>query len=177
MIFKKSFYFIRHGQTDYNVLKCKVDHEDVSLNQVGFLQAQTIEPFVAELPIRSVCFSPLKRAKETKELITIRLQAVHYEIAQLGECSSQIWKEMTSLGGDALQSSQEPVRDFIQQVLEGVNRALSQEGPVLIVAHGGIHWAVCCLMGIERHEWAIGNCQLVHFSPEQNGQWQAKKLG
>lgn len=176
MIEKKEFYFVRHGQTDYNVFKCKVDHEDVSLNQVGFLQAQTIEPLVADLPVKSVCFSPLKRAKETKEIISARLDVIHHEIPDLGECTMQIWKEMTQLGSDAFNNSSEPVRAFMQRVADGINQALSCEGPVLIVAHGGVHWAACCLMGIEEHEWIIGNCLPVHFSLQQEGFWRARKL-
>ncbi|MEI8366272.1 MAG: hypothetical protein WCF65_07615 [Parachlamydiaceae bacterium] len=79
------------------------------------------------------------------------------------------------MGAEAYISSQEPVKSFMQQVLNGVNQALSQPGPVLIVAHGGIHWAMCCFMNVE-HEWAIDNCVPVHFFMGENGKWQAKKL-
>lgn len=63
MIHKKEFYFIRHGQTDNNVSVDKVDHADVSLNAVGLKQAEDLEPIIARLPIKSVCYSPMKRAK------------------------------------------------------------------------------------------------------------------
>lgn len=173
MLIKKEFYFIRHGQTDYNVSNHKVDHEDVSLNAVGFQQAKDIEPIIATLPIRSVCCSPLKRAKETKETISKRLQLTHYEMPELGECSLQVWSDMTKYG--SFQSSDEHVKIFMQQTLHGINKALSCEGPVLIVAHGGIHWAMCCLMGIENHEWIIDNCLPIHFFPEDH-LWKARKL-
>ncbi len=175
MFIKKEFYFIRHGQTDYNVSNHKVDHEDVSLNAVGFQQAKDIEPIIANLPIRSVCCSPLKRAKETKEVISKRLQSMHYDMPELGECSLQIWRDMTECGSSAWQSSYEHVKIFMQQTLDGINQALSYEGPVLIVAHGGVHWAMCCLMGIENHGWVIDNCLPVHFFPKDH-LWTAKKL-
>jgi len=36
MITKKEFYFVRHGQTDYNLKTVKVDHPShVSLNETG----------------------------------------------------------------------------------------------------------------------------------------------
>lgn len=176
MIHKKEFYFIRHGQTDFNVSNAKVDHDDVSLNAVGFKQAQAVEPIMAILPIKSVCYSPLKRAKETKEVITSRLQVQHHEIPDLGECTMQIWDDMTASGVHALNSPHNHVKAFMQQALNGINQALSQEGPVLVVAHGGIHWAICCLMGISSHDWLIDNCLPVHFLVETEGHWIARKL-
>lgn len=177
MIIKKEFYFIRHGQTDYNVSEHKVDYVDVSLNSVGLQQAQSLEPLVATLPIRSICFSPLKRAKETKESVAVRLQAAQLEIPELGECSAQVWNEMTQFGScPQIQHSSDHVKAFIQRTLKGINQALTCEGPVLIVAHGGIHWAMCYLMGITDHTWSIGNCLPVHFFTSDENQWKAKIL-
>ena len=101
MILKKEFYFVRHGQTDHNILEGagKGDHpEDVPLNMVGRNQAAAIEPMIALLPIQTICVSPMKRAQETKEIIAARLSVPHYEIDTLGECSGKIWKEMARLG-------------------------------------------------------------------------------
>jgi broad specificity phosphatase PhoE len=78
--YKKDFYFIRHGKTNFNTSIHKIDHEDVSLNAEGLQQARDIEPLITSLPIKTVCSSPLKRAKETKEIISMRLQAPHVEI-------------------------------------------------------------------------------------------------
>lgn len=176
MIVRKEFYFVRHGQTDYNISGCKVDHEDVSLNATGFRQAQELESIIATLPIKSVCCSPLKRAKETKETIALRLQADHYEMPDLGECTMQVWNDMTNLGMRAYQSHYPHVKSFIQKALNGINEALSYQGPTLIVAHGGIHWAICCLMDISDHDWVIDNCLPVHFFIGNNDQWKAKKI-
>lgn len=128
MITKKEFYFIRHGQTDYNISNAKIDHEDVSLNAMGLKQAQAIEAIVAQLPIKSVCYSPFKRAKETKEIISSRLQALHYEIPNLGECSMQIWNDMTTNRYQAIESPHIHVKRFMEQALRGINQSLSKEG-------------------------------------------------
>lgn len=176
MILKKEFYFIRHGQTDYNISNSKVDHEDVSLNIVGFQQAESIASVFRNLPIRSICFSPLKRAKETKEVICKNIQANHYEIPELGECSLQVWNDMTACGVNACHSSHEHVKIFMQKVLNGINQALSYEGPVLIVAHGGIHWATCCFMGLNNYDWTIANCVPMHFSLTTENSWNVRRL-
>jgi uncharacterized phosphatase len=81
---------------------------------------------------------------------------------------------MTSLGTMAYLQAKDPVRKFMQQVLKGINQALEQKGPVLIVAHGGVHWALCCFLGVEC-EWAIDNCVPVYFTVE-NEKWSARRL-
>lgn len=179
VILKKEFYFVRHGQTDHNTLEGDLsgDHpKDIALNETGKKQAKAIEPIIALLPIRTVCSSPMKRAKETREIITVRLSATHHEVAHLGECSTKIWDKMVKLGMYCPLPTDSEVRPFIDRVREGINYALSLPGPLLIVAHGGVHWAASCLMGIENHEWAIGNCALVHFSIGAEKRWTAKLM-
>jgi probable phosphoglycerate mutase len=174
---KKEFYFVRHGQTDHNLSKKKEDHhKDIPLNETGRNQAKTIEPIIASLPIRTVCSSPMKRAKETKEIITERLLADHHEIDDLGECTARIWQEMSKRGMYSDIPIDGEARLFMDRVRKGIDHVLSLPGPLLIVAHGGVHWAACCLMCIENHEWAIANCAIVHFSMGANGKWLAKKL-
>lgn len=177
MIIKKEFYFVRHGQTDMNLNPhIKLDHEDVPLNSTGRAQASVIEPLVATLPVKTICHSPLKRVKETRDLACMNLSAGHSEIDELTECNREIWEVMTSLGKAARHYNFDPVHGFMQRVLKGINTALSHEGPVLIVAHGGVHWAACSLMDIEHHDWVIDNCIVTHFSINELGSWQAKKL-
>jgi probable phosphoglycerate mutase len=176
MIIKKEFFFIRHGKIDDNASNAKVDHGDVSLNAMGIQQARAIAPVIASLPLKSVCCSPFKRAKETAEIITSCIHVQHHEIPEIGECSAQIWNDMTACGKNTINSPHKHVKIFIQKALHGVNQALAHEGPVLLVSHGGIHWVICCLMNIPGHEWIIGNCQPVHFFCRADGHWEARKL-
>lgn len=179
MISQKEFYFVRHGQTDHNLLegKHKEDHPaDISLNETGRRQAKLIQPILSALPIKTVCCSPFKRAQETKEIIVTNSQVTHHEMGDLGECSAQVWREMAQCGMYSPLPTGGAVRQFMDRVRNGVNQALLLPTPSLIVAHGGVHWAICWLMGIEEHEWAINNCVPVHFSVGNNGKWVARKL-
>lgn len=179
MIVKKEFYFVRHGQTDHNLLEGlhKRGHTfDIPLNKTGRNQAKLIQPTISALPIKTVCSSPLKRAQETKNLITSTLQVPLHDINDLGECSTQIWIAMVAWGMYSSLPNGGIVRQFMDQVRNGINQALSLPGPSLIVAHGGVHWAICCLMDIKEHEWVIDNCIPIHFSIGDNGKWIAKKL-
>jgi len=179
MIPKREFYFVRHGQTDQNISEgnLKEDHPtDIPLNEKGKKQAVAIEPIVAFLPVKTVCVSRMKRAQETKNIITGRLQIPHYNIEDLGECSAGIWKEMVKLGMYSPLPPDGQAFLFMEQVRKGLCQALSFPGPCLIVAHGGVHWAACCLMNIKHHEWMLENCGVVHFSVGTNQEWTAKKL-
>jgi probable phosphoglycerate mutase len=177
MILHRDFYFVRHGETEHNRSgESKQDHPDLPLNETGRLQAEKIEDIIADLPIKTVCFSPLQRVKETKDIITNKLSAEHHEIEELMECTAKIWGEMCAWG-DAIESSpHDPVQEFKLRTRKGVNSALSHEGPVLIVAHGGVHWMLCYLLQVLDHEWMIDNCVPVHFTVGSDGRWRGKKL-
>ncbi len=173
MINPKEFYFVRHGQTDMNLRMVKTDHGDISINETGRKQALNMSSLVAKLPLQTICCSPFKRAKETKELLLPG--RAHLEMADLGECTAEVWMGLTALQKEALQKGSPAVRTFLERVKTGLNQALECPGPVLIVAHGGVHWAICYWMEIEGHSWMIDNCQPVHFSLVQS-KWSAKIL-
>lgn len=178
MITRKEFYFVRHGQTQSNATGDKKEYGDELLNAVGVQQAHGIEPLIAKLPVTAICHSPLKRACQTKEIVTARLSVANYVVADLGECTLQIWTDMTRRGAGFTEHKEVHVTQFVEKVKKGLNEALSlHEGPPLIVAHGGVHWAICALMGISSdHDWLIDNCLPVHFYPDKEGSWKAKKL-
>lgn len=175
MIHKKEFYFVRHGQTDHNLTGNLTDSSDIPLNEHGIKQAIAIEQLISSLPIKTVCHSPLKRAKETKNIVTSKLRVPEYEIADLAECSGTIWKEMTHGGKKAYLNAHDSVKIFMDQVKNGINTALLYDGPVLIVAHGGVHWALSCLIEAE-HAWSIDNCVPMHFYLEDGELWKVRKL-
>jgi broad specificity phosphatase PhoE len=60
-------------------------------------------------------------------------------------------------------------------VREGVTRALQLDHPVLIVAHGGVFWALQRMLGFAEVSH-IANAVLAHFQPPQGGgeSWRIK---
>ena len=179
MVLQKEFYFVRHGQTDHNILEgaAKKDRlEDIPLNSMGRLQSIAIEPIIFSLPVQSICSSPARRAQETKEIIAKRLECTHYDISELGECSERIWKELVRFRNYSLFLDGSPGRIFIDRVKRGLDQVLSLPGPSVAIAHAGVHWAICCLMDIEGHDWYIENCVPIHFFVGKGGKWIAKKL-
>ena len=58
-------YYVRHGQTDYNIKNIFAGHLDVPLNEEGFKQAHKTAEELKDIKF-DVCYcSPLIRAKQT----------------------------------------------------------------------------------------------------------------
>ncbi|MGA8164463.1 MAG: histidine phosphatase family protein [Waddliaceae bacterium] len=172
---KKPFYFIRHGETDVNAYPeiVRVDY-DLPLNNRGRNQAQNARKVIAEMAFKSVCFSPIQRAAETKDILVPTLGIDQAEIEELSECNFHIWKKIIRLEeGEGFHVCDE-VENFLGRAIRGLDKALQKKSPTLVVAHGGIHWALCYHLSIENHPWEIGNCELVHFRPVEDAGWEAE---
>lgn len=63
-------YLTRHGETDWNKQFIIQGITDNPLNQAGQLQAQTLQPFYANLNIDIIVSSSLSRAIETAQIAT-----------------------------------------------------------------------------------------------------------
>ena len=176
MIQAKSFYFIRHGQTDWNVKHCAMGITDILLNSHGIKQSKNACKYIKDLPIKTICYSPLKRAKQTAEIFNEDLQCEMVPIEELkefclGTYAGKIigdWFEKW-LAGATLPKG-ETFQEFVQRALVGVNKALFYKGPVLIVGHGGTYWAIqqaTQLLDLPD----LPNCTLVRFSsPKSRGE-------
>lgn len=175
-VIKKEFYFIRHGETNHNLNLVSADHVDVPLNPTGRIQALSVKPVIEKLPIRTICVSPLLRALETKEIIAQHLPCDVIVVEELRECTTEVWIKMNQIEEKPHVEPCTTVHHFMERSIAGINRALSYPGPVLIVAHGGIHWAMCHRMQVRQHEKKIGNCVPVHFYLSNDLQWQARYL-
>lgn len=62
-------YFIRHGQTDYNLNKKLAGRVNIALNEFGKLQAKEIAITIKDINIDIIFCSPLIRAQQTCSII------------------------------------------------------------------------------------------------------------
>jgi len=62
-------YFVRHGQTQWNVEKRLQGWEPVPLNEAGVTQAKRAAAELKELSITAIYSSPVLRAKQTADII------------------------------------------------------------------------------------------------------------
>lgn len=173
---QKTFYFIRHGEADFSSFSLH-DEPDVPLTSRGRNQALSMQPIIEALSIQTICVSPLSRALETKDLISQNLSCKTIVVEELRECSGVIWKKMVELEENPSIEYCPTVQHFLERTILGIKRSLMHPGPVLIVAHGGIHWGMCHYLNVRQHERKIGNCIPVHFYFSEDQQWEAKILG
>lgn len=66
-------YFVRHGQTKYNVLYIH-QPENAELSELGIKQAKILAKRFSKIPINIIYSSPMKRAKQTAEIINKSLK-------------------------------------------------------------------------------------------------------
>jgi broad specificity phosphatase PhoE len=70
---KRDFYFLRHGQTDWNAQGRFQGHSDIPLNALGLSQAQDAALALAGCPVDVIVASPLVRARKTAEIVAQNL--------------------------------------------------------------------------------------------------------
>ncbi|MFH1831849.1 MAG: histidine phosphatase family protein [bacterium] len=176
-----SFYFIRHGQTDWNLQKRAMGQFDIPLNATGLAQAEQAAELLKTVEFVSIAVSPLVRAVKTAEIIAEKITQVKNISGQVPtNISIQIIDEFKECSwGDVPQMPEgwvkdwhnhvhieglEPWAQLVQRVKIGLDKAFELSGPVLIVAHGGVYWAIQDLLSLPVIE--IANCVPVyHRSP------------
>jgi len=148
------FYFVRHGQTDFNSGKQK-KYKDTLMNEYGEQQIEKLKFVVQKLPIEVMYFSPLKRTAQTKDILN--------EVLQVPEiCMSEIKEIRTKF----LFSKKK-----LDKISQGINKILADWRIALVVGHGNIYKAICDILDIKTDILKINNGMLVHFYQNENGYW------
>lgn len=150
------FYFLRHGQTDWNLQRRCQGQIDIPLNATGISQAHNAKNLLADIPVTTICASPLGRARQTAEIINEELNCPLVLIEGLqeigfGRMEGQpvTHESHTSLIADAQNWGGEFLNDFVDRVMAAVVEALTHPGPILVVSHGGAYWALQHRLGID----------------------------
>jgi len=83
MLLKKPFYFVRHGETDYNRnYLCAGSQIDAPLNKTGKNQAKLLREKIDSLPVNKVICSPLKRTFQTATLATSHPLIIEHDMRE-----------------------------------------------------------------------------------------------
>ena len=69
MLTQRAFWFLRHGETDWNAQNLSQGSVDIPLNEVGLAQARTAAGLLASRGIRAIVASPLSRAHDTAAVV------------------------------------------------------------------------------------------------------------
>lgn len=178
------FYFLRHGETDWNKQRLCQGQTDIPLNATGVSQAQNARSLLAGMPITTICSSPLGRARQTAEIINEALDCPLVTIDGLqeigfGEFEGQpvTHNTYTELLADAQNWGGEILEAFIERVMSALEEALAYPGPVLVVSHGGAYWAMQSRFGIAIGD-SIANAHpvLLRRQANRDNQWAVETI-
>jgi alpha-ribazole phosphatase len=148
-----TYYFVRHGTTDFNGQGVYFGKTDSPLNVEGILQAKELGISLSEIHFDEIYTSPMKRCIDTARFITeMRKPHVHDELSELDfgrweglnfrQCSEKDPEEFRKWSADYRNTAPPEgekytefytrVRRFYEDVL------IRKEGTILIVAHKGV---------------------------------------
>lgn len=174
-----SFYFLRHGQTDWNDQGLLMGQHDISLNELGRQQAKEAGKIMSGHAIASLCYSPLARTKETAQIIAELCPCSLYEMENLMERRWGVWEglvlrpEQLHEAEDRLPRGAETKMEFQTRVLKGFEQAHLHPSPILFVSHGGVFHILCSKFNIECE--SLPNANVAHFF-QQLGKWHVEIL-
>ena len=176
MIIRKPFYYIRHGQTDWNVERRFQGSMDIPLNETGIAQAHAAKALMSGLPITHVYSSTLQRARVTADIVNEGLNLPITGMDGLQECNFGVLegelRPHNSLSEDwrngMTPDKAETYIDFTVRVFTAINEVLENEGTPLIVAHGAVFWPVHTHMQLGLAS-TLPNAHPVHLTPPVAG--------
>jgi broad specificity phosphatase PhoE len=152
-----AFWYLRHGETDWNAQGLSQGNVDIPLNPTGIAQARAAAQHLRNRGIASIVSSPLSRARVTAEIaaealgLPVMLDADLREVAwgaQEGQPMAGSWFA-DWVAGTAEPSGAESFAALRRRAIAAVNRALTRPPVVLVVAHGGLFRTLRAAMGLE----------------------------
>ena len=140
------FYFVRHGQTDWNLEKRMQGHMNIPLNATGIKQINDLADKIVE---NKICFdrmiaSPLDRAKVSAEIIAEKtgfeggiIFDEDFMERSCGLLEGVVWTPELDL--DDPRYKVEPVPDLCKRARKALDKyVFEKDEKVMIVAHGAI---------------------------------------
>ena len=166
------FYFVRHGETDWNAERRLQGQLDIALNDIGRRQSaqcgSTLRGLIAARRKAPADFafisSPLSRARNTMEILRGRLDlpregyAIEPRLAELsfGRWEGLTYAEVRALDGAALAVRERDKWNFTTPDGESYAGLLARvrawhagvKGDIIVAAHGGVARALMVLFGV-----------------------------
>ena len=151
-----AFWFLRHGETDWNAQGWSQGNVDIPLNETGLAQARSASLLLRNKGIRCVISSPLSRAKVTADIaaaelgLPVQIDEGLREVA-FGVKEGQPMSEWFSHWVDGVLTPEgaESFPSLTTRAVGAINRCTARPPVVLVVAHGALFRAMRWAMGHE----------------------------
>lgn len=189
MLEKKSFYFVRHGESEHNQRGLVAGGKtDSPLTEKGIAQALGLKDKILAVGIEHVISSPMIRAKKTAEIAWSGIPDIDDNLREFelgifeGKEDKGVTEYVIDLPYDVPVPDGESKKEFTQRITSSVNKWLTiYEGTLLFVAHGFIWGMLLHMMGLPICNpdgtpiSDLENCALVHFY-HNSREWGVKYL-
>jgi broad specificity phosphatase PhoE len=150
------FWFLRHGETDWNARGLSQGNVDIPLNPTGLAQARSAADLLRHRGIRAIVASPLLRARVTAEItgealqLPVEIDEGLREVA-FGVQEGQPMTEWFAswVAGEWTPDGAETFAALRARAVAAVNRATALPPAVLVVGHGALFRALRSAMGLE----------------------------
>lgn len=163
------FYFIRHGETEWNRRNIVMGSQDIPLNELGLQQAHEASRVLENECFDIIVSSTKLRAQQTAEVISQRTNKpfiLEEGLAEItwGEAEGTSCDPMLSLLDDTRKpKGAEAFFAFQKRVVETITFILLMGKLPLIVSHGGVFKALTHHMGYS--DLSSSNCVPFFFKP------------
>jgi broad specificity phosphatase PhoE len=142
-----TLYVVRHGETNENINKLMIGHQDTLLNEKGISQALEVKEKLKGISFDAVYASPLQRAYKTASIITDQ------EIVQDDRLKSRNHGEFQGVRRDSIDLEKywnlnvddykeaESVKEVLSRVasfLEDLKKNHDSDDKILITTHSGV---------------------------------------
>ena len=150
------FWFLRHGETDWNARGISQGNVDIPLNATGLAQARSAAERLRNRGIATIVASPLSRARVTAEIagealrLPVSIDQDLREVAfgvQEGQAMSGWFADWVS--GSFTPEGAESFAALRARAVAAINRATALSPVVLVVAHGALFRSLRAAMGME----------------------------
>lgn len=184
-------YFIRHGETDWNLQGRIQGHTDIPLNATGTSQAALLGELLGQVPFSAAFSSDLLRARQTAELVlkpralpVIASTALRERSA--GKMEGQSTDKLDQgvrpffLSENALNKETylsnawhpelKTTNSVLQRVMDFLFPLVNhyQEQPILVVSHGGVLRSLLDHLSFTpRKRWIVANCGFIKIKMKQ----------
>ena len=144
------FYLVRHGQTDWNIVRRMQGRADIPMNETGIRQINDLAERMIKngIVFDKLIASPLKRAKKSAEIIAektgFKKEIIFDEFFVERDCGTlegEIWRPELDL--EDPKYKMETIQDLCERARFALDRyTFLKDEKIMIVAHGAILTAV-----------------------------------
>lgn len=160
---------LRHGETDWNALGKLQGRTDIPLNEKGIMQANECSEFLKAFQWNVIITSPMKRAKQTAEIINNKLKVPLIEMEEFlerdyGDAEGMAFEERMFAFPDKKYSNQEDRLSLNNRIMKGIQQINKRygESKILLVTHGAVINAI--IANLSNGEVGSGKTNLLNAS-------------